>query len=34
MNFFGELITEDKKIANLLIYTFSHLGDYYGKNYQ
>ena len=31
MNSFGELITEDKKIANLLNYTFSHLGDYYGK---
>ena len=34
MNSFGELITEDKKIANLLNYTFSHLGDYYRKNYQ
>ena len=32
MIFFGELITEDKKIANLLIYTFLHLGDYYGKD--
>ena len=31
MNYFGELSTEDKKIANLLNYTFSHLGDYYGK---
>ena len=31
MNSFRELITEDKKIANLLNYTFSHLGDYYGK---
>ena len=27
----GELITEEKKIENLLNYTFSHLGDYYGK---
>ena len=31
MNSFGELITKDKNIANLLNYTFSHLGDYYGK---
>ena len=31
INSFGELITEDKKIANLLNYTFSHLGDYYEK---
>ena len=31
MNSFGEIITEDKNIANLLNYTFSHLGDYYGK---
>ena len=31
MNSFGELITEDKKITNLLNYTFSHLSDYYGK---
>ena len=31
MNSFGDLITEDKKIANLLKYTFSHLGDYYGR---
>ena len=31
MNSLGELITEDKKIAKLLNYTFSHLGDYYGK---
>ena len=32
MNSFGDLITEDKKIANQLNYTFSHLGDYYGRN--
>ena len=31
MNTFGDLIAEDKKIANLLNYTFSHLGDYYGR---
>ena len=31
MNSFGDLITEDKNIANLLNYTFSHLGDYYGR---
>ena len=31
MNSFGDLITEDKKIANLMNYTFSHLGDY-GRN--
>ena len=31
MNSFGDLITEDKKIVNLLNSTFSHLGDYYGK---
>ena len=34
MNSVGELITENKKIANLLNNTFSHQGDYYGKNYQ
>ena len=32
MNSFGELVTEDKKIANSLNCTFSHLSDYYRKN--
>ena len=34
MKSFGELITGDKKIANLSNYTFSHIGNYYGKDYQ
>ena len=34
INSFRELFPEDKMIANLLNYTFSHLGDYFGKNYQ